>query len=261
LGRAAPHSVLGVPLGLPDPVAGFLFDMDGVLTRTASVHAAAWKQAFDEFLSVHDGPGYRPFDTVADYDLYVDGRSRADGTRSFLQSRGIHLPDGSPADAPGAATIAGISNRKNELVLAMIRRDGVAVFDDAVLYAKAVAEAGYARAVVSASANTALVLEGAGLLDLFPVRVDGLVAETRHLAGKPAPDMFLAAADMLGLDASRSAVFEDALAGVEAGRAGGFACVVGVDRVGQAEALRDHGADLVVADLTTLLGQSPRTAS
>lgn len=234
--------------------------MDGVLTRTASVHAAAWKQAFDEFLADHVGPGFQPFDAEADYDRYVDGRARSDGARSFLESRGIRLPDGLPGDHPGAMTIAGVSNRKNELVLAKIRESGVAVFDDAVRYAEAVAGAGYARAVVSASANTVQVLEAAGLLDLFPVRVDGIVAEVQHLASKPAPDMFLAGARLLGLDAARSAVFEDALAGVEAGRAGGFGCVVGVDRVGQAEALRQHGADIVVSDLTRLLADSPGTA-
>jgi len=233
---------------------GFLFDMDGVLTRTASLHAAAWKQTFDEFLARRDGPGFRPFDSTTDYDQYVDGRARADGTRSFLQSRGIELPEGSPADRPDTPTVSGLSNRKNELVLAMMERDGVAVFDDAVRYARAVAGAGYARAVVSASANTVQVLEAAGLIDLFPVRVDGVVAEARHLAGKPAPDMFLAAADLLGLNPDQAAVFEDALAGVAAGRAGGFACVVGVDRVGQADALHQHGADIVVSDLTTLLG-------
>lgn len=236
---------------------GFLFDMDGVLTRTASLHAAAWKQMFDEFLARREGPGFRPFDRVTDYDQYVDGRVRADGTRSFLQSRGIELPEGSPDDRPDAPTISGLSNRKNELVLAMMERDGVAVFDDAVRYAKAVAGAGYARAVVSASANTDQVLEAAGLIDLFPVRVDGVVAEARHLAGKPAPDMFLAAADLLGLKPDQGAVFEDALAGVAAGRAGGFACVVGVDRVGQADALHQHGADIVVSDLTTLLRTDP----
>jgi beta-phosphoglucomutase family hydrolase len=250
-----------VPLGLPDPVAGFLFDMDGVLTRTASLHAAAWKQMFDEFLAERDGPGYQPFDTATDYDEYVDGRTRADGTRSFLESRGIHLPEGSPDDPPGAQTIAGLSNRKNELVLALLERDGVDVFEDAVRYVRAVAEAGYARAVVSASANTVQVLESAGIIDLFPVRVDGLVAEARHLAGKPAPDMFLAAAGLLGLRPDQAAVFEDALAGVEAGRAGGFACVIGVDRVGQAEALRQHGADLVVSDISSLLGADPGTPS
>ena len=233
---------------------GFLFDMDGVLTRTASVHAAAWKQMFDEFLAGRDGPAFRPFDPVADYDLYVDGRTRADGTRTFLQSRGIQLPDGSPGDPPGAMTIAGLSSRKNQLVLALIERDGVAVFDDAVTYAQAVAAAGYPRAVVSASANTVQVLERAGLIEMFPVRVDGLVAEAQHLAGKPAPDMFLAGAALLGLEPEQAAVFEDALAGVAAGRAGGFGCVIGVDRVGQGEALRRHGADIVVSDLTSLLG-------
>lgn len=216
---------------------------------------------FDEFLARRDGPGFQPFDIITDYDQYVDGRARADGTRSFLQSRGIELPEGSPDDRPDASTISGLSNRKNELVLAIMERDGVAVFDDALRYAKAVAGAGYARAVVSASANTVQVLEAAGLTDLFPVRVDGVVAAERHLAGKPAPDMFLAAGDLLGLKPDQAAVFEDALAGVAAGRAGGFACVVGVDRVGQADALRQHGADIVVSDLTALLRMDTGTGS
>ena len=227
--------------------------MDGVLTRSASVHAAAWKEMFDEFLGRRDGPGFVPFDAVSDYDRFVDGRARADGTRSFLESRGIELPQGSPTDPPGQATIEGLSNQKNQLVLDILRRDGVAPFADAVAYAKAVADAGYPKAVVSASANTAQVLEAAGLAGLFPVRVDGVTASERQLRGKPAPDMYLAGAEMLGIDAPAAAVFEDALAGVEAGRAGGFGCVVGVDRVGQADALRQHGADLVVTDLTSLL--------
>lgn len=240
-----------MPLGLPETVQGFLFDMDGVLTRTASVHEAAWKQAFDEFLAGRGGAG-RTFDHD-DYERYVDGRTRADGTRAFLQSRGIALPEGAPGDPPDRATVQGLSNRKNRLLLAELAEGAVEVFDDAVSYVQAVAAAGYPRAVVSASANTAQVLESAGLAHLFDGRIDGVVAAERKLAGKPAPDMFVAGAELLGLTAAQAAVFEDALAGVEAGRAGRFACVIGVDRVGQSDALKAHGADLVVTDLTSLL--------
>ena len=242
-----------MPLGLPATVRGFLFDMDGVLTKTASVHAAAWKQMFDDFLRRRDGTGFRPFDPVQDYDLYVDGRARADGTRAFLESRRIDLPEGSPDDGPERLTIGGLSNRKNEILLELLAKGEVEVFADTIEYVKAVAAAGLPRAVVSASANTQQVLDSAGIAGLFDARVDGVVAAQRKLAGKPAPDMFLAGAEMLGVRPDEAAVFEDALAGVEAGRAGGFACVVGVDRVGQGEALREHGADIVVTDVTELL--------
>ncbi|MCW2862318.1 MAG: Haloacid dehalogenase superfamily, subfamily variant 3 with third motif having or [Actinoallomurus sp.] len=240
-------------LGLPDTAAACLFDMDGVLTRTATVHAAAWKQMFDEFLREREGESFTPFDPVADYDEYVDGKRREDGTRSFLKSRGIELPEGSPDDSAGAATITGLSERKNELVLEKLREDGVEVYDGSVRYVRAARDAGLRTAVVSSSANTAQMLDAAGIAELFEARVDGLTARERHLAGKPAPDMFLAGAEALGVPASRAVVFEDALAGVEAGRAGGFACVVGVDRVGQADALKRHGADIVVKDLEELL--------
>src|SRR5579875_1352205 len=183
-----------MPLGLPASVKGFLFDMDGVLTRTASIHAAAWKHMFDEFLAKRIGPDFVPFDPTVDYERYVDGRSRADGTRAFLESRGIKLPEGDPDDGPEEATIQGLSNRKNQLLLQKLAEGGVEVFDDAVAYVRAVAAAGYPRAVVSASANTARVLESAGIADLFDARVDGIVAADRHLRGKPAPDMFLAGA-------------------------------------------------------------------
>jgi beta-phosphoglucomutase family hydrolase len=245
-----------MPLGLPEQVRGFLFDMDGVLTRTASLHAAAWKATFDEFLKARDGKRFVPFDATEDYDRYVDGRSRTDGTRAFLASRHIELPEGSDDDDPGAATVGGLSNRKNELLLRELADSGVEVFDDTISYVRAVAAAGFRRAVVSASANTAQVLEAAGIADLFDARVDGVLARERGLAGKPAPDMFLAGAEMIGVTPEEAAVFEDALAGVEAGRAGGFGFVVGVDRVGQGEALRRHGADRVVKDVTELL-QTP----
>jgi beta-phosphoglucomutase family hydrolase len=243
-------------LGLPDGVRGCLFDMDGVLTRTATVHAAAWKSAFDEFLrrwGDRTGDPFVPFDAVADYDRYVDGKKRLDGTRSFLSARGITLPEGSPDDPPDALTVNGLSNRKNALVQAIMDRDGVEVFPGSARYVRAVRDAGLRRAVVSSSANTARVLDAAGIAELFETRIDGEVARRRHLAGKPAPDMYLAGAEALGLKPSEAAVFEDALAGVAAGRAGKFAVVVGVDRTGQADALREHGADIVVTDLAELL--------
>lgn len=243
-------------LGLPDIIRACLFDLDGVLTQTATVHAAAWKEMFDAFLREHaerTGQPFVPFDLVTDYVRYVDGMPRGDGVRSFLRSRGIDLPEGHPDDPPGAETVHGLGNRKNDLVVERIRASGVDVYEGSVRYLRAVQEAGLARGVVSSSANTLAVLESAGLADLFDVRVDGVVATERGLPGKPAPDTFLAAAHDLGVEPSVAAVFEDALAGVEAGRAGGFGFVVGVDRAGQANALRDRGADLVVADLADLL--------
>ena len=231
--------------------------MDGVLTRTAEVHAAAWKEMFDEFLRSHaarTGAPFVPFDAVDDYDRYVDGRPREDGTREFLRSRGIELPEGDPADPPGADTVAGLSNRKNDLVLARIRSQGVKPYPGSVRFVEEARRAGLGTAVVSSSANTAEVLDSAGLSHLVDERVDGLVAAREHLAGKPAPDTYLAAARRLGVDPGHAAVFEDALAGVEAGRAGRFGLVVGVDRVGQAAALAAHGADVVVADLDELIG-------
>jgi beta-phosphoglucomutase family hydrolase len=243
-------------LGLPSTIQACLFDLDGVLTQTAKVHAAAWKEMFDSFLRTRaerTGEPFVPFDALKDYDEYVDGKPRYDGVRSFLASRGIALPEGDPSDPPSAETIAGLGNRKNDLVLALIRRDGVEAYDGSVRYVHAVREAGLHRAVVSSSANCREVLAAAGIEDLFEVRIDGLVAEREHLKGKPAPDTFLAGAHALGVRPSQAAVFEDALAGVAAGRAGRFGFVVGVDRVGQAEALREHGADLVVSDLAELL--------
>jgi beta-phosphoglucomutase family hydrolase len=238
-------------LGLPDHVRAGLFDLDGVLTKTATVHAAAWKEMFDAFLrrrAEQTGEPFVPFDTHGDYDRYVDGRPRADGVRSFLAARGIRLPEGSPDDPPGADTVHGLGNRKNDLVLAKLK-DGVEVYPGSVRYVEALRHAGLATAVVSSSANTKAVLDVTGLAKLFDVVVDGVVAAEQGLAGKPSPDTFLAAARHLGVDPSAAAVFEDALAGVEAGRSGGFGCVVGVDRVGQAEELRRHGADVVVSDL------------
>lgn len=242
-------------LGLPDGIRGCLFDLDGVITKTALVHAAAWKEMFDAFLreyAAETGTTFVPFDAGREYDRYVDGKPRLDGTRSFLQSRGIHLPEGNPDDPPGAHTIYGLSNRKNALVLEMIDTMGVQVYDGSVRYIRRVREAGLHTAVVSSSANTVQVLNVAGIADLFDTRIDGVIAKERGLAGKPAPDTFLAAAQDLGVPPARAAVFEDALAGVEAGRAGHFGVVVGVDRTGQAKDLAEHGADIVVQDLEEL---------
>ena len=224
-----------------------LFDLDGVLTQTARVHAAAWKEMFDEFLRARaeqTREPFVPFDSVVDYDEYVDGKPRYDGVQSFLASRGIELPE---------AEIRALGNRKNDLVLALIERDGVQPYEGSVRYVRAVRDAGLRRAVVSSSANTRAVLAGAGIEELFEVRIDGVVAEREHLKGKPAPDTFVAAAKALDGAPREAAVFEDALAGVAAGRAGDFGLVVGVDRVGQAAALREHGADVVVTDLAELL--------
>jgi len=243
-------------LGLPDPVTACLFDLDGVLTRTAKVHAAAWKQAFDGYLRERAARGdgtFVAFDAADDYDEYVDGKPRYDGVRSFLNARGIKLPDGDPTDAAEAETIDGLGNRKNEIVLRLIRDHGVEAYPGSLRYVKAARRAGLATAVVSSSANCRAVLIAAGIEGLFAARIDGVVAEREHLKGKPAPDMFLAGAHALGVAAGNAAVFEDALSGVAAGRAGCFAYVVGVDRVGQAEALREHGADIVVDDLVELL--------
>jgi beta-phosphoglucomutase family hydrolase len=257
MGGRPPGPYAGRVLGLPESIHGCLFDLDGVLTQTAKVHDAAWKEMFDDYLrerSRKTGEPFVPFDPVADYDTYVDGKPRADGTRSFLESRGIHLPEGSDDDPPDAETVHGLGNRKNEIVLRKIREDGVEAYPGSVTYLHAVKDAGLPRAVVSSSANCKDVLIAAGIEDMFDARIDGVVAEQQHLNGKPAPDTYLAGAKALGLDPAAAAVFEDALAGVASGRAGKFGFVVGVDRVGQAEALKDHGADVVVKDLSELMG-------
>ncbi len=243
-------------LGLPDNVRACLFDLDGVLTKTAEVHAAAWKEMFDAFLkerAAKTGEQFVPFDRVADYDEYVDGKPRYEGVASFLASRKIELPAGTPSDPPDAETVDGLGNRKNELVLQLIREHGVEAYEGSVKYVRAAKEAGLRRAVVSSSTNCKDVLVAAGIEDLFEVRIDGVVAEREKLRGKPAPDTFLAGARALGVEAAQAAVFEDALAGVAAGKAGHFGLVVGVDRAGQADALREHGADVVVSDLAELL--------
>ncbi len=243
-------------LGLPAHVTACLFDLDGVLTQTAKVHNAAWAETFNAFLKEHSaatGEPFRPYDPGPDYNRYVDGKPRLDGVRSFLASRGITLPEGSPDDPPEADTVNGVGNRKNAVLLKRIRTDGVEVYAGSVRYLEAATRAGLRRAVVSASANCAIVVAAAGLDRLLEARVDGVLARERGLRGKPHPDTFLAGAELLGVPPERAAVFEDALAGVEAGRAGGFGYVVGVDRVGQADDLRARGADVVVTDLAELL--------
>jgi beta-phosphoglucomutase family hydrolase len=243
-------------LGLPESVRACLFDLDGVLTQTAKVHASAWKEMFDGFLrerAAKGGEPFQPFDPVTDYDEYVDGKPRYDGVRSFLASRGIKLPEGAESYPAAAETVHGLGNRKNEIVQRLIHEQGVEVYEGSVRYVRAARDAGLKRAVVSSSSNCREVLVAAGIEDLFEQRIDGLVTERDHLKGKPAPDTFLAGARALEVGPEQAAVFEDALAGVAAGRAGGFACVVGVDRVGQADELRAHGADIVVCDLAELL--------
>jgi beta-phosphoglucomutase family hydrolase len=243
-------------LGLPDAVTACLFDMDGVITQTAKVHDAAWKEMFDDFLrsrsASHNVP-FVPFDPVHDYEEYVDGKPRLEGTASFLASRGIELPAGEESDPAGTPTIWGLSTRKNDLIQTVLARDGVQPYEGSVRYVEAVRAAGLRTAIVSSSANTVAVLKAAGVDSLFEARVDHQVAEAAKLRGKPAPDTFLEAARMLGVAAANAAVFEDALAGVAAGRAGNFGFVVGVDRVGQADQLHAHGADVVVKDLAELL--------
>ncbi|MEA2282292.1 MAG: hypothetical protein QOK21_2899 [Solirubrobacteraceae bacterium] len=236
---------------MPDGIHALLFDMDGVLTETATVHAAAWKQMFDAFLKQRGGQA--PFDEQSDYGRYVDGKPRYDGVRSFLQSREIELPEGGPDDPPDAETVHGLGNRKNELVQKLIRERGVKVYEGSRRFVDAARGAGLRTAVVSSSANTREILDAAGIADRFETIVDGRDVADRGLKGKPAPDTFLEAARKLGVEPSAAAVFEDALAGVEAGRAGHFGQVVGVDRVGHADALREHGADVVVQDLSELL--------
>ncbi|MGK2877685.1 MAG: HAD family hydrolase [Solirubrobacterales bacterium] len=238
-------------IGLPADATTLLFDLDGVITKTAVVHAAAWKEMFDAFLAQQDGQP--PFDPRVDYDKYVDGKPRYDGVRSFLASRGLSLPDGDPSDAPQAATVCGLGNRKNELVAALIKRDGVEAYPGTLKYLDAAKAAGMRLAVVSSSANCHAILESCSLVDDFEEIMDGVVAAERGIKGKPAPDTFIAAAAALGAGLKESVVFEDAIAGVEAGHSGGFGYVVGVNRVGQAEALKEHGADIVVNDLGELI--------
>jgi beta-phosphoglucomutase family hydrolase len=242
-------------LGLPDNVTCCLFDLDGVLTQTAKVHNAAWTQMFDAFLrdyANHGGPAFRPFDPDHDYNAYVDGKPRQDGVRDFLASRGITLPDGTPNDPPTAETVYGLGNRKNVELLKKIDEDGVEVYDGSVAYLKAAAAAGLRRIVVSSSANTKQVLDVTGLGQYIEGRIDGVTLREQNIPGKPSPAPYLAGAALAGVAPEQAAVFEDAISGVQSGRAGHF-FVVGVDRVGQAGALRDNGADVVVQDLSELL--------
>jgi beta-phosphoglucomutase family hydrolase len=252
----SPHLKERQRLGLPQPVRACLFDLDGVLTETASLHAAAWKRIFDAYLrerADQTGEQIAAFDLRRDYDTHVDGKPRFDGVRDFLASRGLTLSYGTPADPPNAETVHGLGNRKNELVLDLLRREGVKVYPGSLRYLRAACAAHVRLAVVSASANTRDILAAAGIGDLFEVCIDGRTATEQRLRGKPAPDMFLAAARALAVEPAEAAVFEDALAGVAAGRAGGFGVVVGVDRVGHGPALRERGADLVITDLADLL--------
>ncbi|PVG84799.1 hypothetical protein DDE18_04210 [Nocardioides gansuensis] len=238
--------------GLPDGIQACLFDLDGVLTRTASVHRAAWRDVFDPLLV---SAGQPPF-TDEDYARFVDGKPRRDGVRDFLAARGITPAEGSPGDSPDADTVSGIASRKNVLLLKRLEEHGVQVFPGSVAYLRVVHGSGIPTAVVTSSANGAEVIRAAGIEHLIDQRVDGVVADREGLSGKPAPDTFLEAARRLGVEPAEAAVFEDARAGVAAGRAGGFGLVVGVDRGGQADALRESGADVVVDDLSQLLDSS-----
>lgn len=245
-------------LGLPERIRATLFDLDGVLTDTASVHKKAWKSMFDEFLqsrAQRAGTEFVPFDVDTDYLQYVDGKKREDGVRSFLASRDVDVPDGDPDDGADAETVFGLGNRKNEMFQHTLQTDGVEVFEGSRRYLEAVVKAGLGTAVVSSSANTREVLKLTGLDKFVQQRVDGVTLREQHIAGKPAPDSFLRAAELLGVTPAEAVVFEDALSGVEAGRAGKFGYVVGVDRVGHAEALRRNGADVVVTDLAELMSR------
>lgn len=240
-------------IGLPEGISACLFDLDGVLTGTATLHGEAWKQTFDAFLRERDGADFQPF-SDADYAQHVDGRSRADGVREFLTSRGITLPEGDPDDPPSTPTVNGLGNRKNELVLRIIEERGVDPYPGSVRYLEEARNAGLAIAVVTSSANGAAVLAAGNLNRFVQARVDGVVIKHDKLRGKPAPDAFLAGAKALGVAPAQAAVFEDALAGVQAGKAGNFGYVVGVNRANHADELRAHGADVVVDDLADLLG-------
>jgi beta-phosphoglucomutase family hydrolase len=233
-----------------------LFDLDGVITDTASVHAACWKQMFDEYLqkrATQRGEAFRPFDITTDYRLYVDGKPRYDGVRDFLGSRGIRLPEGSPDDPPQAETVDGLGNRKNDLVNKIIEDKGVEPYEGSVAFIRQLRHQGFKIAVVTSSQNCTAVLKAAKLDHFFDLQVDGNVIHSERLAGKPAPDSYLMAAKLLGLEPARAIVIEDALSGVEAGRNGNFGLVIGVARKGNADELRRHGANLVVNDLGELV--------
>ena len=234
----------------PDKFDAVLFDLDGVITDTAKMHASAWKQAFDEFLKKRaDGESYKPFDKQSDYEDYVDGKPRYDGAQSFLESRRIDVPRGNPDDSADTETACGIANRKNKLFEEALKKERVDVFEGTVAWIRSLRRAGIKTAVVSSSKHCRDIIHNAGLEDLFDARVDGDTADRLKLEGKPAPDIYLKAAEMLGVDAGRAVVVEDALAGVEAGHRGGFGLVIGMDRKHDADALRENGADTVVSDL------------
>jgi beta-phosphoglucomutase family hydrolase len=240
----------------PDRFDAVLFDLDGVLTSTAKIHSSCWKTTLDDFLrhrAAERKESFQPFDFETDYKLYVDGKLRYEGVKSFLASRSIALAEGTPEDPPTADTVCGLGNRKDELVKAAIDQGEVESYPGSVALVRRLREQGIRTAVVSSSNNCEQVLRTAGILDLFEVQVGGLVASKLGLPGKPAPDTFLEAARMLGVSPARAVVVEDALAGVQAGRAGGFGLIVGVDREGSGDTLRAEGADMVVTDLEELL--------
>jgi len=233
-----------------------LFDLDGVITNTAKIHAACWKKMFDEYLqqrATQRGEPFKPFDLVTDYRLHVDGKPRYDGVRDFLTSRGVQLPEGDPDDPPEAETVCGLGNRKNRLVTKAIEDMGVQAYDGSVRLVRQLRRDGFKVAIVSSSENCAAILKAANLDDLFEVRVDGAMVEAEQLAGKPAPDTFLIGARLLGVEPARTVVVEDAISGVQAGLSGNFGLVIGVSRKGDAEELKRHGAHLVVNDLDELV--------
>jgi alpha,alpha-trehalase len=229
-----------------------ILDMDGVITRTARAHAIAWKKMFDDYLrerSEREGTDFVPFDDRKDYYRYVDGKPRYDGVRSFLESRGIELPLGTPEDPPEEETVCGLGNRKNRYFLEYIEEEGVEVYRSTIDFVEKMKELGAGVAVISSSRNARQVLQAAGVIEIFPVIVDGVDIAERDIAGKPAPDIFLEAAGELMVAPERAIVIEDAQSGVEAGRAGGFGMVIGIDRSGDNEGLRTSGAEIVVNDL------------
>ena len=233
-----------------------LFDLDGVITNTAKIHAACWKKMFDEYLqqrATQRGEPFKPFDLVTDYRLHVDGKPRYDGVRDFLTSRGVQLPEGDPDDPPEAETVCGLGNRKNRLVTKAIEETGVQAYEGSVRFVRQLRRDGFKVAIVSSSENCAAILKAANLDDLFEVRVDGAMVEAEQLAGKPAPDTFLIGARLLGVEPARTVVVEDAISGVQAGLSGNFGLVIGVSRKGDAEELKRHGAHLVVNDLDELV--------
>lgn len=245
-------------LGLPDGIRACLFDLDGVITDTAAVHAAAWKETFDALLRQREGDGFRPFTLETDYHQLVDGRPRAETVRSFLRARGIELPDGTPDGPTDLETVHGVGRWKNDVFEARVRAEGAQVCGDTMDFLAAARAQGLLTAVATSSVHCREILRAAGAETLFDAWIDGVVAARRHLRGTPHPDIFLAAARDLGQRPSECAVFEDALAGMDAGRSGHFGWVVGIDRASQADALYAHGADRVVADLTDLIGTTGR---